>query len=224
MGLDTQDWPGDGQPAIELQRSQSTRGSSRQWAPGESPSSEVETPDVVARVPKPHERIPERRTIEPPEGPESEHSPGDHGHAGAPRNGRLRRHPLLSGISATLLLATVGFGYLYWDYTGHFESTDDAFIAARQFSIAPKVSGYVSSVAVTDNQHVNAGDVVARVDDRDYRTALAQTQAQVSATQASIQNFDAQIDVQQAQISASQAQLFSGGSGTGIRATTGNPL
>jgi membrane fusion protein (multidrug efflux system) len=161
----------------------------------------------VARVPKPQERIPERRTIEPPGGPESEHPPGDYGHTGTPRNNRLRRHPLLSGISATLLLATVGLGYLYGDYTGHFESTDDAFIAARQFSIAPKVSGYVSSVAVTDNQHVNAGDVIARIDDRDYRIALAQAQAQVAATQASIQNIDAQIDVQQAQISASQAQL-----------------
>ena len=206
MGLDTQDWTGDGQPVIELQRSQSTCGSSQRPVPGESPSSEAETPAVVARVPKPQERIPER-TIEPPGGPESEHPPGDHGHAGAPRNGLLRRHPLLSGISAALLLATVGLGYLYWDYAGHFESTDDAFIAARQFSIAPKVSGYVSSVAVTDNQHVNAGDVIARIDDRDYRTALAQAQAQVAAMQASIQNIDAQIDVQRAQISASQAQL-----------------
>ncbi|MGY4285089.1 multidrug resistance efflux pump [Bradyrhizobium sp. LM2.7] len=124
-----------------------------------------------------------------------------------PGNGRLGRHPLLSGISAILLLATVGLGYLYWDYTGHFESTDDAFIAARQFSIAPKISGYVRFVAVTDNQHVNAGDVIARIDDRDYRTALAQAQAQVAAMQASIQNIDAQIAVQQAQIGASQAQL-----------------
>jgi membrane fusion protein (multidrug efflux system) len=113
----------------------------------------------------------------------------------------------MSGIGATLLLAAVGLGYLYWDYIGHFESTDDAFIAARQFSIAPKVSGYVTSVVVTDNQHVNVGDVIARIDDRDYRISLAQAQAQVAAAQASIQNIDAQIDVQQAQISASQAQL-----------------
>jgi membrane fusion protein (multidrug efflux system) len=167
----------------------------------------AETPAVVARVPKPQERIPERRTTEPPGGPESEHPPGDHGHAGAPRNSRLRRHPFLSGIGATLLLVAVGLGYLYWDYTGHLESNDDAFIAARQFSIATKVSGYVTSVAVTDNQRVNAGDVIAQIDDRDYRISLAQAQAQVAAAQASIQNIDAQIDVQQAQISASQAQL-----------------
>ena len=71
-------------------------------------------------------------------------------------------------------------GYVYWDYAAHFESTDDAFIAARQFAIAPKVAGYVTAVPVTDNQHVNKGDVIARIDQRDYRDALAQAQAQVA--------------------------------------------
>ena len=85
-------------------------------------------------------------------------------------------------------------GYLYWDYARHFESTDDAFIAARQFAIAPKVSGYITAVPVTDNQHVAAGDVIARIDDRDYRIALEQAEAQVAAAEANIQNIDAQID------------------------------
>jgi membrane fusion protein (multidrug efflux system) len=49
--------------------------------------------------------------------------------------------------------------------------------------------------------------VIARIDDRDYRIALAQAQAQVEAAQANIQNVDAQINVQQAQINASQAQV-----------------
>jgi membrane fusion protein, multidrug efflux system len=48
-----------------------------------------------------------------------------------------------------VLAATAG--YLYWDHTSHFESTDDAFIAARQFAIAPKVAGYITAVPVTDN-------------------------------------------------------------------------
>ncbi len=100
-----------------------------------------------------------------------------------------------------------GLGYLYWDYARHFETTDDAFIAARQFSIAPKVSGYVTSVPVTDNQHVTAGSVIAQIDQRDFRTALAQAQAQVEAAQASIENIKAQISVQEAQINANEAQV-----------------
>ena len=98
-------------------------------------------------------------------------------------------------------------GYLYWDYTSHFEATDDAYIASRQFAIAPEVSGYITSVPVTDNEHVNAGDVIARIDDRNYRAALAQAEAQVAAARASIENVDAQISAQQAQISADQAQV-----------------
>jgi membrane fusion protein, multidrug efflux system len=121
--------------------------------------------------------------------------------------GLLHRRPVVSAIGALLLAAALGAGYLYVDQAGHFQSTDDAFIAARQSTIAPKVSGYITAVPVTDNQHVKAGDVIARIDDRDYRTALDQTQAQVAAAKASIENIDAQLDVQQAQISANAAQV-----------------
>jgi len=119
----------------------------------------------------------------------------------------LRRRPVVSAIGAVLLASAIAGGYLYMDYARHFESTDDAFVAARQFSIAPKVSGYITAVPVTDNQYVKSGDVIARIDDRDYRTALEQALAQVAAAQASIENIDAQLDVQQAQISANQAQV-----------------
>ena len=119
----------------------------------------------------------------------------------------LRRRPIVSAIGAVLLASVLGAGYVYLDYTEHFQSTDDAFIAARQFSLAPKVSGYITAVPVTDNEHVKAGDVIARIDDRDYRVALEQAEAQVAAARASIDNIDAQLEVQQAQISANQAQV-----------------
>jgi membrane fusion protein (multidrug efflux system) len=123
------------------------------------------------------------------------------------RNGFLRRRPFVSAIGAVLLASTVTGGYLYMDYADHFESTDDAFIAARQSGLAPKVSGYITAVPVTDNEHVAAGQVIARLDDRDYRVALAQAEAQVAAANAGIENIDAQLDVQQAQIAANQAQV-----------------
>jgi membrane fusion protein, multidrug efflux system len=123
------------------------------------------------------------------------------------RKNFLRRRPVVSAIGAALLAAVLGGGYLYVDYAGHFQSTDDAFIAARQSALAPKVSGYITAVPVTDNEHVDAGDVIARIDDRDYRTALDQAAAQVAAAQASIENIDAQLEVQQAQINANQAQV-----------------
>jgi membrane fusion protein (multidrug efflux system) len=124
-----------------------------------------------------------------------------------PRKSFLRRRPIASASGAILAAAVLGAGYVYLDYTGHFQSTDDAFIAARQIAIAPKVPGYVTQVPVTDNQHVPKGGVIARIDERDYRVALEQADAQVAAAQAAIKNIDAQVNVQQAQINASHAQL-----------------
>ncbi|MCC8954612.1 HlyD family secretion protein [Bradyrhizobium sp. Pear77] len=161
------------------------------------PNVTSQRPEVIARAPA--QGRPVSKQPAPPETVPPEVAPQ--------RRGFLRRRPVVSAIGAVLLAATLGGGTLYMDYTRHFESTDDAFIAARQFALAPKVSGYITAVPVTDNQHIAAGDVIARIDDRDYRVALAQAEAQVAAAQASIQNVDAQLDVQQAQISANQAQV-----------------
>src|SRR5580700_966220 len=141
---------------------------------------------VIARAPAPHEGRAPREPV-PPVGP-APRQPA----AKVPR-GFLRRRPIVSAIGAVLLAAALGGGYLYIDHAEHFQSTDDAFIAARQISLAPKVSGYLTAVPVTDNQHVAAGDVIARIDDRDYRIALEQAEAQVAAAQAGIDNIDAQL-------------------------------
>jgi membrane fusion protein (multidrug efflux system) len=119
----------------------------------------------------------------------------------------LHRHPIAIPAGAVVFVLAVIATYLYWDYSRHFQSTDDAFIAARQFAVAPKVAGYITAVLVTDNQHVAAGDVIARIDERDYRIALKQAEAQIATAQAAIENAAAQIEVQRAQINASQAQV-----------------
>jgi membrane fusion protein, multidrug efflux system len=152
--------------------------------------------DVITRAPSPHESPAAK---DPPSPPQATRK-GRH-------SGFLHRRPVASAIVALLLASAVGAGYVYLDNSEHFQSTDDAFIAARQSSLAPKVSGYITAVPVTDNEHVFAGDVIARIDDRDYRIALEQAEAQVAAARASIANIDAQLDVQQAQISANQAQV-----------------
>jgi membrane fusion protein (multidrug efflux system) len=155
---------------------------------------------VIARAPAPHESRAPRE-------PASPVGPTPPQPAAKVSRGFLRRRPIVSAIGAVLLAAALGGGYLYIDYAGHFQSTDDAFIAARQIALAPKVSGYLTAVPVTDNEHVATGDVIARIDDRDYRIALEQAEAQVAAAQASIENIDAQLNVQQAQIASNQAQV-----------------
>ena len=167
----------------------------------------VETPETD------HPAEPAEKTERPAKPAEKKVKPGqqpaanDEKPSEKPRKGFLRRHPILAPVGLIALLLAAAAGYLYWDHTSHFESTDDAFIAARQFAIAPKVAGYITAVPVTDNQHVNKGDVIAQIDQRDFRTALAQAQAQVAAAEAGIHNIDAQISMQDAQVSASQAQV-----------------
>jgi hypothetical protein len=55
---------------------------------------------------------------------------------GTPRGRLLRRHPLSFVVVLPLFVLAAG-GYLYWDYAEHFETTDDAFIAARQAMCLP---------------------------------------------------------------------------------------
>jgi membrane fusion protein, multidrug efflux system len=194
-------------------------------APGAPASTDRSPADAVsgsvhARAPDPLPRTqdlaPDRLEARPdaphlPEPPPERESgqaaaSGDHGGNG-PRRGLVRRHPFAAILGLLLLILGAASGYLYWNAASHFQSTDDAFIAARQFAIAPKVSGYITAVPVTDNQHVAAGDVIARIDQRDFRVALEQAKAQVASAQAGIQNFDAQISTQQAQIASNQAQV-----------------
>jgi membrane fusion protein (multidrug efflux system) len=120
---------------------------------------------------------------------------------------RLREHWLLSIAAVGVLLIAAAGGLLYWLSVRDYEWTDDAFIAARSFSVSPKVSGYVTDVPVTDNQHVGAGALLARIDQRDYKIAVDQAKAQVAIAQANIDNVQAQIDSQEEQIKQAQAQV-----------------
>ncbi|AWL99909.1 HlyD family secretion protein [Bradyrhizobium amphicarpaeae] len=120
---------------------------------------------------------------------------------------RLRAHWLLATGGAIVLIAALIGGLLYWLDARHYESTDDAFVAARSFSVASKVGGYVTDIPVTDNQHVSAGDLLAKIDERDYRIAIDQANAQVASAKANIANVEAQIESQKEQIKQTQAQL-----------------
>lgn len=85
-------------------------------------------------------------------------------------------------------------------------STDNAYVRGDVTSLSPKVAGYVTAVEVEDNQVVRAGDVLFRIDDRDYRARLAQAVANVEAARARLANVDAEIQLQRALIRQAEAQ------------------
>src|SRR6266481_5848523 len=119
---------------------------------------------------------------------------------------RIRRL-LMAGSAVALLAASAWYGWDYWTVGRYLVSTDDAYVKADNTTIAPKVSGYLSDVLVGDNQRVKAGQVLARIDDRDFRVALDQAKADVAAAQAAIASKQAQLEVQQAVIEAAQATI-----------------
>jgi membrane fusion protein (multidrug efflux system) len=111
-------------------------------------------------------------------------------------------------IGLLLCLGAIVVGAGGWAYarsTGDV-STDNAYIRGDVTSLAPKVAGYVTAVEVADNQAVRPGDVLFRIDDRDYRAKLAQAAANVEAAAARLTNVDAEIRLQHALIRQAEAQ------------------
>ena len=113
------------------------------------------------------------------------------------RRKRPLRTLLLIGASLLAVAGASNFGWRYWT-VGRFEvSTDDAYVKADSTTIAPKVSGYLAAVLVGDNEPVKAGQILARIDDRDFKVAFEQAKADVTAAKASIANRQAALDAQQ---------------------------
>jgi membrane fusion protein (multidrug efflux system) len=126
---------------------------------------------------------------------------------GAARS-RLKLRPILLAAGAAVLLAASGSYARDWWNTGRFlVSTDDAYVQADNTLISPKVSGYISDVLVQDNQPVKAGQVLARIDDRDYQTSLASAQANLAAAAANIDNLTQQIAQQNYAIAEAHAAV-----------------
>ncbi len=117
------------------------------------------------------------------------------------------RRWIVIGVAVLAIAALVLWLIQYLLVGQYFVATDDAYITADSSMVAAKISGYVTSVAVRDNQRVRAGDLLATIDPADYQAALAADQADVLAAQAAITTTQAQLPLQQARIAAAQATI-----------------
>jgi membrane fusion protein (multidrug efflux system) len=131
------------------------------------------------------------------------------------------RRSLRSLILPAMILAALGFGGVKaydWFVNGRFLiSTDDAYVGADTAVIAAKVAGHVALVAVADNSRVHAGDVLVKIDDGDYRLAVAAARDKIATQDATVDRIGQQIEAQrtviaqaQAQVAAARAQLLAG--------------
>jgi membrane fusion protein (multidrug efflux system) len=98
----------------------------------------------------------------------------------APRS----KKPLVITAIVVLVLAIIGF--FIWFAHRNQVSTDDAYTDGNTITMVPKISGYVVDLYVDDNTHVRKGDLLLRIDPRDYLTAEAQARAQLALAQAQV--------------------------------------
>lgn len=120
---------------------------------------------------------------------------------------RSGRSVLIGATALALIAAAAYFGHDYWTVGRFHVSTDDAYVKADSSTIAPKVSGHIIEVLVSDNQTVIAGQPLARIDDRDFRSALDQAKADVAAAEATLSAKEAALDIQQSTIAAARATV-----------------
>lgn len=108
-----------------------------------------------------------------------------------------------------LLAAAAGAyeGYGWWTHGRFMASTDDAYVSADITTVLSKVSGYVASIEVADNQHVDAGQVIARIDDGDYRLAVQSAKDNVASAEATVERIARQIIASQASVEQASASV-----------------
>lgn len=128
----------------------------------------------------------------------------------APVKSRLqfgRRHLALAGLALAIALGASGYARYWWTDGRFIESTDDAYAGGNVTAVSPHVAGFVLQILVTDNQHVRAGQLLIRLDERDFQAALDHAQAIADQRQAALAGLEAKYVMQQATISQAEADL-----------------
>ncbi|MCK0196832.1 HlyD family secretion protein [Ancylobacter sp. 6x-1] len=120
---------------------------------------------------------------------------------------RSRKKLIFGGILLLALAAGGYYGQEWWRVGRFMISTDDAYVAADTSVLAAKVSGYIVGVDIADNQPVRKGDVIARIDDVDYKLAVKAAEGKIATQQATLDRYTQQIAAAQASLVQAKAQV-----------------
>lgn len=116
-----------------------------------------------------------------------------------------KKKKLLIAISIFVVMGIAASIAIY-DMT-RYQSTDDAYVETTMVSVAPKVSGEIVNVYITDNQHVNEGDLIAEIDDTDYKIKLEQISARYEKIMLNQKNAKAIYTASETDISVAKKDL-----------------
>ena len=122
--------------------------------------------------------------------------------------GRLTfKQRTLAGLACVAVLAASAYGYHWGTVDRFFQSTDDAYVGGNVTPISPHISGFIAAILVGDNQRVNAGQLMVRLDDRDVRAAADHAEAILKARKATLESLRAKYELQQSTIQQASANL-----------------
>ena len=137
-------------------------------------------------------------------GAEREGGGADHG-----EEQKRTRWPLIA-LAVVIIIGAIGAA-TYWYLTKDQESTDDAYTDGRAVMVSPHVVGYVTVLAINDNQFVHKGDLLVQIEPKDYEAARDQAEGQLKALEAQLENARVALDkariVYPAQLSQAEGQL-----------------
>lgn len=97
------------------------------------------------------------------------------------RKSYQKKRVIVPGITAVLFLI---LGIISIFYSFYYQSTDDAFIEGRLITVAPKVAGHISNLYIDDNDEVKKGQLIAKIDARDYEAKVKQLEAELMQAKA----------------------------------------
>ncbi|WP_182086809.1 HlyD family secretion protein [Aureimonas sp. ME7] len=123
----------------------------------------------------------------------------------APKKKGIGKRLVLPVVVIAALAGGGWYGHQWWVDGRFLVSTDDAYVGADMAVLTPKVTGYIQSLPVVENQHVKAGDTIAVIDPGDYQLALRSAEAKIETQNASIARIRAQRDAAVAQVSEARA-------------------
>lgn len=123
------------------------------------------------------------------------------------RSWLLRMAPWLGCAAIVMLVVLATTQWHSWTSSRTIQSTQNAFVKADFAVLSANVSGYITALPVDDFKAVKAGDVIAYIDDSDYRLRVAAAQARYDKAEASLSNLDKEIAQQQATIHEAKANV-----------------
>lgn len=115
--------------------------------------------------------------------------------------GIKRRIAAIVGVIIVIVLA------FYIAHELHYQSTDDAYVETTTVNVSPRVSGQIEEVYITDNQHVKAGDLIAIIDDDDYKIKLEQADSNYEKIKLDQSNAKANLVAAQSSIALAKKDL-----------------